>query len=68
MNAAGPSHLQTSAWGSDENVLIERHSSKNITVVSETVVQSEPLSWDGESSVSHSTTPPSQWKSQLSGR
>ncbi|KAJ5784190.1 uncharacterized protein N7503_009402 [Penicillium pulvis] len=69
MNAAGPSHMQTSAWGSDENVLIERDSSsKNITVVSETVVQSEPLSWDGESSVSHSTTPPSQWNSQLSGR
>ncbi|KAJ5670879.1 hypothetical protein N7507_000006 [Penicillium longicatenatum] len=68
MNAAAPSHMQASAWGSDENVLIERDSSsKNITVVSETVVQSEPLSWDVGSSVSHSTTPPSQWKSHLSG-
>lgn len=44
MNAAGPSHTQISAWGSDEHILNDEPTGKDITVVSETVVQSEP--WD----------------------
>ncbi|KAJ5112229.1 hypothetical protein N7532_000274 [Penicillium argentinense] len=68
MNAAGPSHLQTSAWGSDEHILTEPEpNSKDITVVSETVIQSEQWTFD-ESAQAHSTTPPKEWKSSLSER
>ncbi|OQE32233.1 hypothetical protein PENSTE_c001G10386 [Penicillium steckii] len=68
VNTAAPSHMQASAWGSDEHILTEpEHTSKDITVVSETVVQSEPWSWE-EASASHSTTPPKEWKSHLSER
>ncbi|KAJ5243113.1 uncharacterized protein N7469_001440 [Penicillium citrinum] len=68
VNTAAPSHMQASAWGSDEHILTEPdHTSKDITVVSETVVQSEPWSWE-EASASHSTTPPKEWKSHMSER
>lgn len=63
-NTAAPSHMQVSAWGSDEHILTQPEpSSKDITVVSETVVQSEPWSWE-EPSGSHSTTPPKEWETR----
>ncbi|KAJ5758687.1 hypothetical protein N7520_005843 [Penicillium odoratum] len=55
-NTAAPSHMQ----GSDEHILTEHDSSKDITVVSETVVQSEPWGWD-ETGLGHSATPPKDW-------
>ena len=67
-NAAGPSHLQASAWGSDEHILAESEpSSKDITVVSETVVQSEPWAAQAASGAGHSTSP-KEWNSRLSHR
>lgn len=67
-NAAAPSHMQVSAWGSDEHILSEpQPSSKDITVVSETVVQSEPWGWD-QSGGGQSTTPPKKWGSRLADR
>ncbi|KAJ5379165.1 hypothetical protein N7509_012284 [Penicillium cosmopolitanum] len=67
-SAAAPSHMQVSAWGSDEHILTEPEpSSKDITVVSETVVQSEPWNWEGPGGA-HSTTPPKEWRGQLSER
>ena len=57
MSAAGPSHTQVSAWGSDEHILNDSPpTSKEITVVSETVVQSEP--WELKPT-QHS--PPKEW-------
>jgi hypothetical protein len=68
-NAAAPSHMQASAWGSDEHILAESEpSSKDITVVSETVVQSEPWTRQEELGAGHSTTPPKEWMSRLSNR
>lgn len=62
-----PTQTQISAWGSDEHILTEpQPSSKDITVVSETVVQSEPWSWE-EAGGSHSTTPPKEWRNTLTG-
>lgn len=67
-NTVAPSHMQVSAWGSDEHILSEpQPSSKDITVVSETVVQSEPWGWD-QSGVGQSTTPPKEWGSRLADR
>jgi len=72
-NAAAPSHMQASAWGSDEHILAESEpSSKDITVVSETVVESE--SWAGQSGhggghgAGHSSTLPKEWGSPLPHR
>ncbi|KAJ5504565.1 hypothetical protein N7463_007439 [Penicillium fimorum] len=68
-NAAAPSHMQVSAWGSDEHILAQSEpTSKDITVVSETVVQSEPWTFQEGSGVGTSTSPPKEWKSQLSHR
>lgn len=68
-NAAAPTHMQTSAWGSDEHILAQSEpSSKDITVVSETVVHSEPWALEEGSGASASTTPPKEWRSQLSHR
>lgn len=68
-SAAAPTHMQSSAWGSDEHILAQSEpSSKDITVVSETVVQSEPWAFQEGSGVGSSTTPPKEWKSQLSHR
>ncbi|CAI7654726.1 unnamed protein product [Penicillium glandicola] len=68
-NAAAPSHMQTSAWGSDEHILSQSEpSSKDITVVSETVVQSEPWNLHEGAGVGSSTTPPQEWQSHLSHR
>ena len=68
INAAAPSHMQISAWGSDEHILTEPEpSSKDITVVSETVVQSEPWNWD-EANGKHSTSSPKEWGSRLADR
>ncbi|KAJ5770889.1 uncharacterized protein N7511_002940 [Penicillium nucicola] len=68
VNNAGPTQTQISAWGSDEHILTEPEpTSKDITVVSETVVQSEPWSWE-EASGSHSTTPPKEWGDKLRDR
>ncbi|CDM36234.1 hypothetical protein DTO013E5_9942 [Penicillium roqueforti] len=68
-NAAAPTHMQTSAWGSDEHILAPSEpSSKDITVVSETVVHSEPWGFQGPSGAGCSTTPPKEWNSQLSHR
>ncbi|CAG8288397.1 unnamed protein product [Penicillium salamii] len=67
-SAAAPSHMQASAWGSDEHILAESEpSSKDITVVSETVVQSEPWAVQGTSGGGHSTSP-KEWNSRLSHR
>lgn len=67
-NTAAPSHMQVSAWGSDEHILTEPEpSSKDITVVSETVVQSEPWSWE-QPSGNHSTTPPKEWGGRSADR
>ncbi|KXG51088.1 uncharacterized protein PGRI_066600 [Penicillium griseofulvum] len=66
-NAAAPSHMQASAWGSDEHILAQSEpTSKDITVVSETVVQSEP--WNFQEPGGGSTTPPKEWNSHLSHR
>ncbi|CAG7953540.1 unnamed protein product [Penicillium nalgiovense] len=68
-NAAAPTLMQTSAWGSDEHILAQNEpSSKDITVVSETVVQSEPWTFHEGSGVGSSTTPPKEWNSRLSQR
>ncbi|KAJ5295066.1 hypothetical protein N7508_009887 [Penicillium antarcticum] len=68
MSTAGPTQTQVSAWGSDEHILTEPEpTSKDITVVSETVVQSEPWSLD-EPGGSHSTTPPKEWRNPLTDR
>ena len=68
-NAAAPTHMQTSAWGSDEHILAQSEpSSKDITVVLETVVRSEPWTLEEGSGVGTSTTPPKEWGSQLSHR
>ncbi|KAJ6149851.1 hypothetical protein N7471_001050 [Penicillium samsonianum] len=68
-SAAAPTHMQSSAWGSDEHILAQSEpSSKDITVVSETVVQSEPWAFQEGSGVGSSTTPPKEWKSQVSHR
>ncbi|KAJ5349401.1 hypothetical protein N7541_007128 [Penicillium brevicompactum] len=68
MSGAGPSHMQTSAWGSDEHILAQSEpSSKDITVVSETVVQSEPWAVEGASGAAHSTSP-KEWGNRLSNR
>jgi hypothetical protein len=68
-NTAAPTHMQTSAWGSDEHILAQNEpSSKDITVVSETVVQSEPWTFQEGSGVGSSTTPPKEWNSRLSQR
>jgi hypothetical protein len=68
INAAAPSHMQISAWGSDEHILTEPEpSSKDITVVSETVVQSEPWSWE-EANGKQSTSSPKEWGSRLADR
>lgn len=67
---AAPTHMQVSAWGSDEHILAESEpgSSKDITVVSETVVKSEI--WAGDNGrteqPSISTTPPKEWSSRFS--
>ncbi|KAJ5097672.1 hypothetical protein N7456_008393 [Penicillium angulare] len=67
-NGAAPSHLQVSAWGSDEHLTADPQSdSKEITVVSETIVQSEPWNLDDENGHS-SSTPPKEWQSHLGGR
>ncbi|KAI9931139.1 hypothetical protein ASPWEDRAFT_100364 [Aspergillus wentii DTO 134E9] len=67
IDAAGPSHTQVSAWGSNEHILPgPSPSSNDITVVSETVVQSEP--WFGEDGHGASTTPPKEWESPLPHR
>lgn len=67
-DAAGPSHTQVSAWGSDEHILSDPSDSKDITVVSETIVQSEP--WFGEDGhgSSHASTPPKERESPLPHR
>ncbi|KOS36247.1 hypothetical protein ACN38_g13026 [Penicillium nordicum] len=68
-NTAAPPHMQTSAWGSDEHILAENEpSSRDITVVSETVVQSEPWTFQEGSGVGSSTTPPQEWNSRPSHR
>ncbi|KGO65639.1 hypothetical protein PITC_007570 [Penicillium italicum] len=68
-NAAAPTHMQTSAWGSDEHILAQSESSsKDITVVSETIVRSEPWNLEEGHGVGNSTTPPNKWISQLSPR
>lgn len=60
--------MQTSAWGSDEHILAQSvPSSKDITVVSETVVQSEPWAVEGASGAAHSTSP-KEWGNRLSNR
>ncbi|KAJ9482206.1 hypothetical protein VN97_g11233 [Penicillium thymicola] len=68
-NTAAPTHMQSSAWGSDEHILAQSEpSSKDITVVSETVVHSEPWNLEEGSGAASSTTPPKEWRSQLSHR
>ncbi|KAF7526440.1 hypothetical protein PCG10_004136 [Penicillium crustosum] len=68
-SAAAPTHMQTSAWGSDEHILAQSEpSSKDITVVSETVVRSEPWTLEEGSGAGTSTTPPQEWRSRLSQR
>lgn len=70
-SAAGPSHLQTSAWGSDEHILPQGEpGGKDITVVSETVVQSEPwtLEEGNGSGAGPSTSPPKEWMSPTARR
>lgn len=68
-NTAAPTHMQSSAWGSDEHILAQSEpSSKDITVVSETVVHSEPWNLEEGSGAASSTTPPKEWRSQLSQR
>ncbi|BCR88783.1 uncharacterized protein ACHE_41347A [Aspergillus chevalieri] len=57
---------ETTAWGSDEHILAVESGqaqSKDITVVSETVVQSEPWHDPGPA-----TTPPDHWGSPLGHR
>jgi hypothetical protein len=65
---AGPTHTQVSAWGSDEHILTEPEStSKDITVVSETIVRSEWAAKEGEGA-DHAATSPKEWDGRLSGR
>ncbi|KAJ5773854.1 hypothetical protein N7457_008750 [Penicillium paradoxum] len=67
-NSAAPSHLQASAWGSDEHILShEVPGAKGITVVSETVVQSEPWAMEEgtASGPGPSTSPPKEWMSPV---
>ncbi|KAJ5555953.1 hypothetical protein N7513_003595 [Penicillium frequentans] len=62
--SAVPTHMQVSAWGSDEHILGEDEpSSKDITVVSETIVKSEPWKTDDTPSHAQATSPPKEWKS-----
>ncbi|EKV04664.1 putative srpk [Penicillium digitatum] len=66
-NAAAPTHMQASAWGSDEHILGHSEpSSNNITVISETIVRSEPWIIEDGSGTIDSTTPPKDWRSPLS--
>lgn len=63
-NPAAPSHMQASAWGSDEHILSEPDtSSKDITVVSETIVKSEPNTGEEPPSAGHAMTSPKEWAS-----
>jgi hypothetical protein len=55
--------MQTSAWGSDEHILSEPDTSKDITVVSETIVKSEPFTGQEAPGV---IAPPKEWTSGLS--
>ncbi|KAJ5220365.1 hypothetical protein N7468_009569 [Penicillium chermesinum] len=60
-NAGAVTGTLISAWGSDEHILNDSPpTSKDITVVSETVVQSEP--WDANK---HSPPPRREWDSEL---
>jgi hypothetical protein len=64
-----PTQTQVSAWGSDEHILtVPEPASKDITVVSETIIQSEP--WAGEEGhgESHASTSPKEWENRLSRR
>ncbi|KAJ5467565.1 hypothetical protein N7475_005317 [Penicillium sp. IBT 31633x] len=68
-SAAAPSHMQASAWGSDEHILgPDKPSSKDITVVSETVVQSEPWNLEAGSRTGASTSPPKEWMNPIAPR
>ncbi|RHZ45090.1 uncharacterized protein CDV56_101715 [Aspergillus thermomutatus] len=68
-SATGPSHTQVSAWGSDEHILTgPEPTSKDITVVSETIVQSEPWVREEGQGVGHAATSPKEWDGRLSGR
>jgi hypothetical protein len=68
-NAAAPTHMQTSAWGSDEHILAETQpSSKGITVVSETVVESESWADPSAHGAGQSTSPPKEWGNRLPHR
>jgi hypothetical protein len=68
-SAAAPSHIQASAWGSDEHILAELGpSSKDITVVSETVIESESWAGQGANVAGQSTTPPNKWGSRVPHR
>lgn len=67
--AAAPSHTQVSAWGSDEHILSpDQPGSKDITVVSETVVQSEPWSLEAGPRTGPSTSPPKEWMNPIAHR
>ncbi|KAJ5896873.1 uncharacterized protein N7473_006272 [Penicillium subrubescens] len=66
---AGPTHTQVSAWGSDEHILTDPEpTSKDITVVSETIVHSEPWATEERQRKDHAGTSPKEWDSRLSGR
>lgn len=66
---AGPTHTQVSAWGSDEHILTEPETtSKDITVVSETIVHSEPWATEERQAGGQAATSPKEWKNRLSGR
>ncbi|OJJ78444.1 uncharacterized protein ASPGLDRAFT_138897 [Aspergillus glaucus CBS 516.65] len=65
-NNSPPYIPETTAWGSDEHILAVESGhgqSKDITVVSETVVQSDPWNDPGPA-----TTPPDHWGSPLRHR
>lgn len=66
---AGPTRTQVSAWGSDEHILTTPEpTSKDITVVSETIVHSEPFATEEMQGENHAAASPKEWDSRLSGR
>ncbi|OOQ83299.1 putative srpk [Penicillium brasilianum] len=65
---AGPTHTQVSAWGSDEHILELESTSKDITVVSETIVRSEPWATKEGEGADHAATSPKEWDGRLSAR
>jgi hypothetical protein len=67
-SAAGQTHTEVFAWRSDEYILYEPEPiSKGITVVSETIVRSEPWATEEGQGGDHVATSLKEWEVRSSG-